>query len=122
MQAGQITASGGQEYPLVSAGLFYPDKLPGQQIQSFIPRDAFKQAFTLFARPFLGKHEAFRMVDHLAVGPAAETGPELFRLRSLVAFDADNPIVPDVQSQRASASAIEGGSGSDNPDLAAILV
>ena len=60
------------------------------------------------------------MMDHLSVGPAAQTGPELFRLRTLIAFHPDDPVPLYMQPERAAAPAIKGGSGPDDPDFVAV--
>jgi hypothetical protein len=60
------------------------------------------------------------MMDHLSVGPAAQTGPELFRLRPLIAFHPDDPVSFYMQPEWASAPAIKGGSGPDDPDFVAV--
>lgn len=49
------------------------------------------------------------MVDHLAVGPTAQTGSELLRLRALIAFLPDDPVSFDMQPEGAAAPAVEGG-------------
>ena len=60
------------------------------------------------------------MMDHLPVGPAAQTGPELFRLRTLIALHPDDPVSFYMQPEWASAPAIKGGSGPDDPDFVAV--
>jgi hypothetical protein len=60
-------------------------------------------------------------VDHLAIGPAAEASPKLFRLRACVAFHPDDAVALNVQQERAPSSAIKGGSGPDDPNLAVVL-
>jgi hypothetical protein len=60
------------------------------------------------------------MVDHLSVGPAAQTGPELFRFRTLIAFHPDDPVPLYMQPERAPAPAIKAGSGSDDLDFVAV--
>jgi hypothetical protein len=59
-------------------------------------------------------------MDHLSVGPAAQTGPELFRLRTLIAFHPDDPVSFYMQPEWASAPAIEGRSGPDDFDFVAV--
>jgi hypothetical protein len=60
------------------------------------------------------------MMDHLSVGPATQTGPELVRFRTLIAFHPDDPVSLYMQPKWASAPAIKGGSGPDDPDFVTV--
>jgi hypothetical protein len=51
------------------------------------------------------------MVNHLAVGPAPETGSELFRFVCVIAFHPDDPVVLNMQSQGTTPATIKGGRG-----------
>ena len=53
-------------------------------------------------------------MDHLAVGPAPEAGPELTGLGEIVALDPDDSVIFNMQSEGTSATAVEGGCGPDN--------
>jgi hypothetical protein len=62
------------------------------------------------------------MVDILPEGPASQTGSELLRFGNIVAFNPQNPIVPDMQPERTAPAAVESGRGSENFNFAIGLV
>jgi hypothetical protein len=54
------------------------------------------------------------VVDILPERPAAQTGSELFGFLGIVSLDSEYAVVLDVQSNRASAAAVESGCGADD--------
>ena len=100
----------GDEEGRVAVRLFDPRQLAGHEVQGFVPGNAGESSLAPGARALQGIAQTVGVMLAAAVSAAARAGPELGRFdgigRPVVAFDADDDAIPDVDLEQAAAAAV----------------
>jgi hypothetical protein len=117
MKAAQISCACGQKYGGVSIRPLHTSELGSNGFQGLVPGNPLECAFSPSAHPFHRVRQAIRMMDVFSIRPAPQTGSELFGLGCVISFDPFDLSAFNVQSERASAPAIESGRSPDDPPL-----
>ena len=90
-----------------------PLQFPGNRVQCLVPCDLLEPALPSLTHSLHGMQESVRMVDSLTMRAPPKTAPEL-RLGAVIALNASDHPVPNMDFESAGSAAVAGARGIDN--------